>query len=446
MPKLTAASVEKYRPTKDRREIPDSGAPGLYLIVQSSGRKSWALRFRKPGGRSAKLTLGPVDLSGKEAADEPVIGAPLTLASARRLAAEVHRQRAMGRDVTAQRHRERLEREARGAATFDQAAIDFTTKHAIRKTRRWQPQARLLGLRPKANQSDASKIELELIPKGLADRWRDRPIIEIDDVEIHHIVEDVIEKGVPGAERRSKGPTEPLARSMHATLSKLFGWLVEKKRIKVNPAANVHAPEAPKPRERWLSDAEIAKFWMAAGTVGKRHEAIIKMLLLTGCRREEVIAMRRSELSDDGKTWTIPGERTKNHLTHIVPLPPLAREILAGVEPIGNFMFSTTGKTPVAGFSKLKHRLDDKMQIPPWRLHDLRRTCATGMAEIGIAPHVVEACLNHVSGAKAGVAGTYNRAAYAEEKKAALERWADHVSGLVTSRKAKVVPLRGSAS
>ena len=156
--------------------------------------------------------------------------------------------------------------------------------------------------------------------------------------------------------------------------------------------------------------------------------------------------MRRSELSDDGKTWTIPGERTKNHLTHIVPLPPLARDILAGVEPIGNFMFSTTGKTPVAGFSKLRHRLDDKMQIPPWRLHDLRRTCATGMAEIGIAPHVVEACLNHVSGAKAGVAGTYNRAAYAEEKKAALERWADHVSGLVTSRKAKVVPLRGSAS
>ena len=175
MPKLTAASVEKYRPAKDRREIADSGSPGLYLIVQSSGRKSWALRFRKPGGRSAKLTLGPVDLSGKEATDEPVIGAPLTLASARRLAAEVHRQRAMGRDVTAQRHRERLEREARGAATFDQAAIDFITKHAIRKTRRWQPQARLLGLRPKADQSDASKIELELIPKGLADRWRDRP-------------------------------------------------------------------------------------------------------------------------------------------------------------------------------------------------------------------------------------------------------------------------------
>ena len=446
MPKLTAASVEKCRPAKDRREIPDAGSPGLYLIVQASGRKSWALRFRKPGGRSAKLTLGPVDLSGKEAADEPVIGAPLTLASARRLAAEVHRQRAMGKDVTAQRHRERLEREARGAATFDQAAIDFITKHGIRKTRRWQPQARLLGLRPKAEQSDASEIELELIPKGLADRWRDRPIIEIDDDEIHRIVEDVIEKGIPGAERRSKGPTEPLARSMHAALSKMFGWLVERKRLKVNPVANVHSPKAPKSRDRVLSDSEIAKLWMAAGTVGKRHEAIIKLLLLTGCRREEVIAMRRSELSGDGKTWVIPGQRTKNHLTHIVPLPPLARDILAGIEPVGDFMFSTTGRTPVAGFSKLKRRLDAKMQVPPWRFHDLRRTCATGMAEIGIMPHVVEACLNHISGAKAGVAGTYNRATYAAEKKAALERWASHVEGLVTGRKAKVVRMRGSAS
>ena len=168
---------------------------------------------------------------------------------------------------------------------------------------------------------------------------------------------------MPGAKRRAKGPTEPLARSMHATLSKLFGWLVERKRIKANPAADVHAPEAPKSRDRVLSDAEIVKLWTAVGTVGKRHEAIIKLLLLTGCRRDEVVAMRRSELSDGGKTWTIPGHRTKNHLTHIVPLPPLARDILAGVEPVGDLMFSTTGRTPVAGFSKLKHRLDDKMQV-----------------------------------------------------------------------------------
>jgi integrase len=105
-------------------------------------------------------------------------------------------------------------------------------------------------------------------------------------------------------------------------------------------------------------------------------------------------------------------------------------------------VFTTTGRSPVSGWSKIKRRLDEAMKIPPWRLHDLRRTAATGMAEIGIAPHIVEAALNHVSGAKAGVAGTYNRAAYADEKRAALERWALHVQGLVSERPANVVKMR----
>ena len=108
-----------------------------------------------------------------------------------------------------------------------------------------------------------------------------------------------------------------------------------------------------------------------------------------------------------------------------------------------DLVFTTTGTTPISGWAMIKRRLDAAMKIPAWRLHDLRRTAATGMAEIGIAPHIVEAALNHISGAKAGVAGTYNRAAYAAEKKAALKRWASHVGGLVAGRKSKVVPLRG---
>jgi integrase len=107
------------------------------------------------------------------------------------------------------------------------------------------------------------------------------------------------------------------------------------------------------------------------------------------------------------------------------------------------FAFTTNGRTPVSGWSKTKKRLDRTMgDLPPWRLHDLRRTTATGMATIGVAPHVVEAALNHISGAKAGVAGTYNRAAYAAEKKSALERWAAYVEALVAGRSATVVPMR----
>jgi hypothetical protein len=139
---LTAAAVKKYRPAKGRREIPDGGCPGLYVVIQAGGYRSWAMRFRRPSGKSAKLTLGPVDLSGKESESDPVFGTPLTLASARRLAADIHRQRAMGRDVVADleasKRRQRSEQDTRAKSTFGAAAHDFIEGHAKRKTRRWQ--------------------------------------------------------------------------------------------------------------------------------------------------------------------------------------------------------------------------------------------------------------------------------------------------------------------
>lgn len=436
MPKtLTAIAVKNYRPGKGRREISDGGCPGLHLVIQTSGHRSWALRFRRPSGRTAKLTLGPVDLSG-EAEGEPVIGQPLTLASARKLAAEVHRQRAMGRDVVADndaaKRRQKFAQVTRAKNTFGGAARDFIEGHAKKKTRRWQEQARMLGLQPEG---------LEFIRGGLADRWADKPVAEIDGHDIHGLIDEVRRSGVPGLERRSDGPTEARARVMFACLSKMFAWLVQHRRIEKSPCAGVHRPDAPRARDRVLTDVEIVKFWLA--TEVERFGQLLKLLLLTGCRLNEVAGMRCSELSDDGATWNIPGSRTKNRRPHIVPLPPLAREMIAATVGATDLIFTTTGETPVSGWSKIKSRLDVAMKMPPWRLHDLRRTAATGMAEIGIAPHIVEATLNHVSGAKAGVAGTYNRAAYAAEKKAALERWATHVEGLVSGREAKVVSLRG---
>jgi integrase len=187
------------------------------------------------------------------------------------------------------------------------------------------------------------------------------------------------------------------------------------------------------------------KFWAASESASKPFDAILKMLLLTGCRLNEVAGLRWTELSEDWDTWTIPGVRTKNHRPHVVPLPPLARALLGKVPRIEGspFVFTTTGHSPVSGWSKTKARLDAVMEPDkPWRLHDLRRTAATGMADLGIHPHIVEASLNHVSGAKASVAGTYNRAAYTQEKKAALERWAAHIEGLAAGKQADVVHLR----
>jgi len=270
MPKLTSASVEKLRPGKERREIPDSGCPSLRLVIQTSGHKSWAMRFRRPSGRSAKLTLGPVDLSSAEQDGDPVIGMPLTLVAARRLAVDILRQRAMGRDVVADiaaaKHR-RLTEDAKSAAnTFSVAARDFIIEYAVKKTRSSKTTARMIGF-----------------------------------------------------DRRKKGLSEPLARLMRSHLSTMFGWLVEHRRVASNPCASVHKPDGGKARDRVLSDAEIVKFWQAAET--EKLAPMLKLLLLTGCRPREVLGMTRSEISDDG-VWTIPSERSKNHLPHVVHLPP----------------------------------------------------------------------------------------------------------------------------
>jgi integrase len=437
---LTAIAVKSFKPGNMRREVPDGGCPGLYLVIQTSGQKSWALRFRRPNGRPAKLTVGPLDLSGNEAPAQPAIGHPLTLASARALAAELGRQRVRGRDVVADheaaKSRQKFEQETRAQNTFAGAARDFIEQYARKKTRRWEQQARLLGLRPASN-------TLEIIPGGIAHRWRDKPIVELDGHDIHNLIDETRRDGVPGLEQRTREPSEARARVMLACLSKMFGWLAQRRKVDNNPCVGVHRPDPSTARDRVLTDAEIVKFWAATDTIGGSFTPLLQLLLLTGSRLNEVAGMRREELSDDGLSWNIPGSRTKNHRPHVVPLAPMARDILKNVSAKAGLLFTTTGRSPVSGFSKIKGRLDNSMLIPAWRLHDLRRTCATGMAGIGVPPHVVEACLNHVSGAKAGVAGTYNRAAYEPEKRAALERWADHIAGIVSGRAAKVVALRG---
>ena len=438
---LTAASVAKMRPVAGRLlEIPDAQAVGLYLLIYPSGKKIWALRYRRPKDRRpAKLTLGTVFADRRKTEPDivPVIGDHMTLAGARRLVAELRHEIALGRDPGAA-HIAKKRSVPSAEDAFAAAARDFIEDHARKHTRRWQETARTIGLR----QTDGGA--LEIIDGSLSDRWRDLIVSEIDEDVVFRVVDEARRKGVPGIGRRNDGQSEARARSVHSALSVLFGWLKEKRRIKVNPMAALSSPSAPKARDHVLTNPEIARLWAACDAEGFPFGHIIKLLLLTGCRREEVGGMRRSELSEDLTTLTIPGRRTKNHRVHVVPLPPIARDVIRGVDQHGDLVFTTNGSTAVSGFSKFKKRLDAKLKIEPWRIHDLRRTAATGMAEIGVAPHIVEACLNHVSGARAGVAGTYNRAAYAPEKKAALERWADHIDRLVTGNTAKiVVTLRG---
>jgi integrase len=415
---LTAADIRTMRPGPARIEVKDGGAQALYLCLQPSGHRSFVMRFRGRDDRPVKLTLGAFDPSG-EAEGEPVIGAPLTLAAARRLCAELLRERARGKDVVA----DRKQAKAKTAETFGALARLFVAEHVVPNTRRGPETARMLA--------------------GLIDRWEDKPISEVTADDIYRITEECRRLGVPGMGRRNAGVSDARGRSMARTLSKLFSWLVQHRKVTTNPCLGAYVPPAPASRERVLTSDEIVKFWKACDAeplVG----GLLKILLLTGCRLREASGMARSELSSDGAVWTLPPSRTKNKRPHSTFLPPLARELIGSVlNTGGDLIWTTTGVSPVSGWNSVKRRLDARMEgVPAWRLHDLRRTCATGMAEIGIAPHIVEACLNHVSGAKAGVAGVYNRAAYSAEKKIALERWADHVIALVEGREATVVPLR----
>lgn len=415
MAKLTAAAIKRIKPTSGRQELPDEGSDGLLLRVQPTGTKTWAMRFRRPNGKQGNLRLGSVDESGKEASGEPQIGGHHTLAAARRLAAEVQRQRKMGIDVITQL-KEQEDREV--PLSFHQAAVEFLDKYAAKNQRRWKDTARGLGLRSSAD-------GWEVIKDGPANAWRDRPIAEVTGRDVSRALEATVERGSPYA-----------ANAQLAALRKMFNWLRERHLIGANPCDGIKPPTKPKPRERVLTDDEVRRLWSAWDGAGEPWTTLFKVLLLTGQRRKEIAWMEWSELNPDGTERTVPGARTKNHRPHVVPLVPAVRDLLDGVPRIEgcNFVFSTNGRTPVSGFSKAKARVDTILARSPdgpindWRLHDLRRTAATGMAREGIALPVIERALNHVSGSFGGIVGVYQRHEYADEKREALEKWADLVT------------------
>jgi integrase len=228
-----------------------------------------------------------------------------------------------------------------------------------------------------------------------------------------------------------------------SALSSLYVWVMGQGLSEANPVVGTIKPKDSKPRERVLSNSELVAIWRACGDddFGK----IVKLLVLTGCRKMEICGLRWSELDLENGILRLPGERTKNRRPHALPLPPMVLDIIATVpRMVGrDHLF---GERSDHGFTQLraKRDLDARLggKVAEWTLHDLRRSCATGMADIGVQPHIIEVVLNHVSGHKAGVAGTYNRSVYEREVKAALAMRADHVRALVEGGEKKVVQLR----
>jgi integrase len=256
------------------------------------------------------------------------------------------------------------------------------------------------------------------------------------------------------------------AASARRWASTLFGWCIEEGLLLTgNPADGTRKPQRPPSRDRVLSDQELRAIWNACGD--DDHGRIVRLLILLGARRQEVGGMcwseldKRNDLSEnltgltrdlDAGTWTLPAARSKNHRSHTITLPPSAAEIVRSVprracdELFGSLWggrrgFQIWGRSKAALDARLK-RIYPSGEIVSWRLHDVRRTVATRMADIGVEPHIIEATLNHHSGFRSGVAGIYNKSPYTAQIAVALQRWAEHVDDLIEGRDSNVVALK----
>jgi integrase len=255
----------------------------------------------------------------------------------------------------------------------------------------------------------------------------------ITDSDVFAVVDEAATKAIPGRRAKNRGRSNAREREMINALGGMFKWLLKRELVASLPTSGLDR-EPSGERNRTLDADELRRLW--AALPDSPLGIVVKVMMLTGARVGEAAGMRWSELGEDA--WTIPAERSKNKREHAVPLAPAVRELIKSVNTGihgGDLVFTTNGKRPVSGFSKLKARVDAHLKFSkPWRLHDIRRTVATMMGEkMGVEPHIVEEVLGHVT-YKAGVAGLYNRATYEARKKKALERWAARVEEIISKQ------------
>lgn len=399
-----------------RTEIPDAGQPGLYLVVQPSGSMSWAFRYRH-AGRPRKMTIGPFVL-GQDAT--------FTLAKAREAAQEASRIASDGRDPAEVREEEKApEPELVKVDLVGDVLDEFVKRHVKKK-----------------NRESTQTNTISFIDKRIRPEWKDRDIRTITKRDVVKLLDDIADSGAP----------ETAAR-VRAILSKFFNWAVDRDIVDASPVPKGSTAKQGASRERVLTDQEVRLVWLACEKAGWPFGPLVKLLLLTAQRRNEVAHAARSEfeLGGNNQLWTIPLERSKNGKEHLVPLPSLVLEVISGLPKVGDtYLLSTTGETPISGFSKAKKAIDAEMltiakeeaaalglkpedvKLEGWTLHDLRRTAASGMARLGVPVHVLEAVLNHQSGSIKGVAKIYNRYEYLDEKRQALTAWAEHLRRVAT--------------
>jgi integrase len=386
--KLTAATIRTaVLPAGKTDHIHfDEGLPGFGLRLRASGAKSWVVQYAV-AGRTRRMALGST--------------AVLDLGPAREQAKKILARVRLGEDPA----HEQAEDRARAGETFGHCLGLYMEK------RRNDPKLRTSSYR---------EIERHLL-KNL----KVLHPLRIDAVTRRSVAIEL-------ARIAASGPVE--ANRTRASLIKFLKWCVGEGTIENNVAIHTNRNEEAR-RDRVLTMNELVAIWLALPEHGDFTD-IIRLLMLTGLRAREIADLHWDELDPERLTITIPASRSKNRLEHRVLLPAAATAILRAREQMTTrgIVFGT-GRRGFSGWHIAKQRLDAKIKLPrPWTIHDLRRSVATGMGEIGVLPHVIENCLNHISGHKAGVAGTYNLSKLDAEKAMAWTRWGDHLLAAVEGR------------
>jgi integrase len=260
-----------------------------------------------------------------------------------------------------------------------------------------------------------------LLRREVGKLWAGRSIHAISKRDVVEVISAVEQRGAPAAANKTL-----------KSLKTFLRWCVGRAVLDQSPAEGVPLPAKEVARDRVLNDQELAQVILAARKVGGPYGGIVELLALTGQRREEVAGMRWDELDLAQRIWTLPKSRTKNAKEHVVHLSEQAIAVLQRADNKGPFVFSVLGTNPFQEFSRRKRRLDQLSGVAEWRLHDLRRTCVSGMARLGVAPHVADKILHHQAGTISGVAAVYQRHEFLSERRQALELWGAHVGAILS--------------
>jgi integrase len=389
--RMTKGAIDALPTAKSDVVYWDAGYPGFGVKVPPKGRKVFIVLYRTGGvgSKLRKYTIGPY---GR-----------VTLHQARVAAQRVFAAKLEGRDPAAEK------REAKRRVVADRVE-DLLESFITQRL---------------AQNRSSGEIS-RLLRREVGKAWAGRSIHEIGKRDVVEIISPIEQRGAPAAANKTL-----------KSLKTFLRWCVGRAVLDQSPAEGVPLPAKEVARDRVLNDQELAQVVLAAREMGGLYGGIVELLALTGQRREEVARMKWDELDLARRIWTLPKSRTKNAKEHVVHLSEQSMAVLKRVDKKEPFVFSVLGTKPFQEFSKGKRRLDQLSGVTGWRLHDLRRTCVSGMARLGIAPHVADKILNHQAGTISGVAAVYQRHEFLSERRHALDVWGAHVGAIVSEARSE---------